>query len=443
MMGNRIAFLLVIILAFIAIYDSQKSKKIEQTLNDTYERNFYDLVEYTDNVEVSLAKAQISNSAEYGAKNLSDIWRKADLAVSCLSQLPVSHQTLEQAEKFLNQLSDYSYSLAQKTFENHPLSAEDLANLKNMYERCKTLNQTFQELIQSFQSGSIQWSELQKDRESVFAQEVANVSVDSFSTIEKDMQDYEGLIYDGPFSEHMTNPSILGLGDTIYTQEMAREVVEEFLLKERIEEIKYQGMVNGTIKTHRFEVILKNGDSCYFDVTERDGRVLFYSYPKEVVHESIGLEEAKKRAASFLQEHGFESMKESYFTHENGMLTINYAYVQNGVVCYTDLVKVKVALDNGEIIGLETKSYLSSHHQRNFEEPAISMEEAKKKINPNLEITSEGLAVIPTDFQTEIFTYEFKGRVENHDFIVYVNANTGKEEKIFMIVDAPGGELAI
>ena len=87
-----------------------------------------------------------------------------------------------------------------------------------MYERCKNLNQTFSGLMQDMTNGSISWNELaQENNEALFAQEVANLSQDSFGQIEENMQDYEGLIYDGPFSEHMTNPEILGLGETIYT----------------------------------------------------------------------------------------------------------------------------------------------------------------------------------------------------------------------------------
>ena len=71
------------------------------------------------------------------------------------------------------------------------------------------------------------------------------------------------------------------------------------------------------------------------------------------------------------------------------------------------------------------------------------MEEAKAKLNPKLEILSEGKAIIPTDFQTELTTYEFKGKIGENNFIVYVNVENGKEEKIFMILDTPGGTLAI
>ena len=442
--GHRMAMVLVIILFAISIYFNLQNRTLTQTINNSYERAFYELVEYADNVETLLAKAQISSSPEYSAKTLTDIWRTADLAQACLSQIPLKHTTIENAEKYFNQLSDYSYSLSKKTIENKELAQSDLDNLENMYVKCKTLNQTLSELMQDMSSDSLSWGELtRKDDETIFAQEVSNISKDSFGKIEEDMQDYEGLIYDGPFSEHMTSPEVLGLGNTIYSEKMAQEVIYQYVPKDKIKNIKYNGIVDGNIRSHSFDVTLNNDEMYYINITERDGRVYWINYPKAIGEEKINKEEANKIALKFLEEHGFDNMKESYFTNENGMLTINYAYVQDGVICYTDLVKVKVALDDGSVIGIETKSYLNSHRERKIAEPKITMEEAKAKLNPKLEILSEGKAIIPTDFQTELTTYEFKGKIGENNFIVYVNVENGKEEKIFMILDTPGGTLAI
>ena len=442
--GHRMAFLLIIILGLVAVYLNLEKNELEQTLNNSYGRAFYELVEYVDNVETLLAKAQISSSPEYAAKTLTDIWRKADLAQASLSQIPITHTSLDNAEKFFNQLSDYSYSLSRKTIENQSLEEEDLNNLKDMYDRCKTLNQTLSGLMADMTSGSISWDELGEESNSaLFAQEVANLSQDSFSQIEENMQDYEGLIYDGPFSEHMTNPEILGLGDTIYSEEMAQNVIYEYVSEDKISDIKYNGIVDGNIRTHSFDVTLNSGDMYYINITEKDGKVLFMNYPKTIGAVTLTKEEANSLALKFLDEHGFKSMKESYFTNENGMLTINYAYEQDGVICYTDLVKVKVAMDDGSIVGLETKSYLSSHREREIAKPKITVEEAKAKLNPKLEILSDGMAIIPTDWQTELTTYEFKGKIDENNFIVYINVEDGKEEKIFMIIDTPGGTLAI
>ena len=65
----------------------------------------------------------------------------------------------------------------------------------------------------------------------------------------------------------------------------------------------------------------------------------------------------------------------------------------------------------------------------------------REKINKNLEITSERLAIIPTEYDTEIYCWEFQGKIQDNEFLVYINANTGKEEDILVIINTPNGTL--
>ena len=71
---------------------------------------------------------------------------------------------------------------------------------------------------------------------------------------------------------------------------------------------------------------------------------------------------------------------------------------------------------------METSGYLNNHEIRDIPSVGISEEQAKEKLNSNLEITSSGLAIIPTEWKTEILCYEFKGKVNDLDFLVYINA---------------------
>ena len=64
-----------------------------------------------------------------------------------------------------------------------------------------------------------------------------------------------------------------------------------------------------------------------------------------------------------------------------------------------------------------------------------------KSINEDLEVTNTRLAMIPTKYRTEIFCWELKGKVEEKDFLVYVNAQTGVVEDILLIVDTGNGTL--
>ena len=110
---------------------------------------------------------------------------------------------------------------------------------------------------------------------------------------------------------------------------------------------------------------------------------------------------------------------------------------------YPDLIKLKVALDNGEILGIETTGYLNSHEERNLPEVKITKEKAKESLNKDLQILSENLAMIPTEYKTEVLCWEFKGKVEDREFLVYINTQTGKEEDILVILNTPNGTLTM
>ena len=48
-----------------------------------------------------------------------------------------------------------------------------------------------------------------------------------------------------------------------------------------------------------------------------------------------------------------------------------------------------------------------------------------------------------TEWKTEKHVYEFKGKIDELDFLVYVNVESGKEEDILMILETEGGYLTI
>lgn len=437
----------LLLIAIFTIYIAKlmiNNNNLKQTLSNSYSQSFYELIEYTSNVETLLAKAQISNTPEYSAKTFTEIWREANLAENSLAKIPITHVTLTSANKFLNQVSDYSYSLSHKTIEDNSLTEEDFNNIKTLYDNCKTLNMTLATLETDMVNGSLSWDELTKKANNAeLAQEVANLSQDNFGNIEKNLQDYEGLIYDGPFSEHMTSPVPKGIsGDTINSRK-AEEVFYTFVDKSEITSLNYNGIVNGNIAAHSFTGVYNDGTSAYMNISQVGGKVIFISKNRVPEQSIMDVEQAKVAAQNFLQNHGYNNMEESYYMMEGNSVTINFAYTQNGVICYPDLIKVKVALDNGEILGMEAQGYLNSHIERKFNSPKIDVNEARKLVNQDVEIVSERLALIPTDWSTEILVYEFKGKVDDRNFIVYVNADNGKEEDVFLLIESENGILAI
>ena len=116
------------------VFIYKQQTKYRQTMENQYNMAFFELVDYVQNVENYLAKSLISKTPEHGAETLTNVWREANLASSYLSQIPISTNELANTSKFLNQVSEYSYSLSRKNIYNEALSQEDLDNLKQLHQ---------------------------------------------------------------------------------------------------------------------------------------------------------------------------------------------------------------------------------------------------------------------------------------------------------------------
>ena len=435
-----ISIAIIIILAYLLF---KKNKEIQLVNTNLYNSNFYELVDYIQNVETYLSKSTISTSSTHSAETLTYLWREANLAQTYLSELPIQSQELENTSKFLNQVSDYSYALSRKNIKGEDLTEEELKNLEELHSYSLELENTLNELALELENGALSWKDLTKKDNGQFAQSVSS-SLDIFDQLEQNFHEYSGLIYDGAFSEHLTssNPKMIK-GDEISEEDAAKKA-KDFLGENNVSEISNLGAnENANILAYNFSIKNNDGKTTYISISKKGGYVIYSSFNREIKEQKLNYEEANNKALEYLKQKGFDNMKETYYLAENGILTINYAYMQQDIIMYPDLIKIKVALDNGEILGIETTGYLSNHEERNLKNAKITKEEAKKKLNKNLNIMSEKMAIIPTEYKTEIFCYEFKGKIDDREFIVYINAETGEEEDILVIYNTPNGVLTM
>jgi len=429
-----IALIAVAVLGYLFL--NQKTA-YANTKENEYNMAFYEVVEYVQNVKTYLAKSMISKSAEHGAEMLTHVWREANLAQAYLGMLPIESQELENTEKYLNQVSEYSYSLSRKNIEGQNLTDDDINKLKELYNYSNDLSNTLNEMADELNNGTLTWEDLMKNTE---GSEIAEVS--TFDVVEENFHEFTGLIYDGAFSEHITSAEKRGLTGDDIDEETAKQKAEEFIGKDKIKETKNNGFVeNGDIPVYRFEMITNDNQTIGISISKKGGHVVFLNSNRDVGEVQLDEQEAVAKGKQYLNSKGYANMQETYYMKQDGFITINYAYKQSDVVMYADLIKVKVALDNGEIIGIETTGYLNNHYERQIPTKKISLENARKQLSEKAQITSEYLAMIPTEWKTEKFCYEFKGKIEDIDFIAYINAENGEEEDILIVTNTENGTL--
>ncbi len=442
--------IVVVIIAAVAIfgiYQYKHAANLRQELDNQYNRAFYDMVGYVQNVQTLLAKSMITGTPARTATTLQEAWRQSNLAQTNLGQLPVSQPVLANTSKFLTQVGDLSNALNNQNVKGKSLSSDQYKTLEKLYNYSVTLGKNLGNLQNQLANGRLRWGELADKGTKLFKKTSANASMKQLQAVDKTFQDYPRLIYDGPFSDHMTSEEPKGLTGNEMSQEEAKKSVTEFIGKERIKEIKDAGKNDsGPMKTYSYTVSLKDkpeDQKINIGVTKKGGHIYWMLYNRPVKEKKLNMDEAKKKGLEFLESKGYKDMIDTYYLTEDNTATINYAYRQENVVAYPDLIKVKVALDTGEVTGFEAKAYIAAHTKRDIPKPAISVEEAKKKISSHMEVMSSGLAIIPTNHKSEIFCYEFKGKLNKNDFLVYINAKTGEEEDILMIVNTPNGILTM
>ena len=436
--------IIIILIATTLVLAFLLKKKTGESIlanENLYNQSLYELVYYMDNVKNYLAKSTISTSASYSAETLTSLWRESNLAQTYLSMLPIESQELENTEKFLNQISDYSFSLSRKNIKGEALNDEDLQNLQNLHKYSMQINEAVNQISFDLNAGNLKWTDLTKEKKVDFSTQVS--SDFSFAdTLEENLHEYTGLIYDGAYSEHIVNTEKKGLiGDEISEDDAlnkAKEIIKD------VREVSSLGLSeNSAVPSYTFNIKNNSDENFSISISKKGGFVVFMNSDRNIAEQKLNFDEANEKGKEFLTSIGFDNMQQTYYLITNGIITINYAFSQNGVIMYPDLIKLKVALDNGQILGVETMGYLNNHTIRDISKVKISKEKAKEKLNKSLNIQSELLAVIPTKWKSEILCYEFKGKVDDSEFLVYINVETGEEQEILIITNTPNGILTM
>ena len=165
----KISIAFLVILVFSTGYYAFKLKeKYNLMLDNTYNDSFTSLVNYINSVENYLAKSMITESPEHAAETLTKVWSDANLAMVYLSRIPVSSESALNVSKFLNQVSDYAYSLSRKNIDGQKLMKEDFNNLKELYNHSKGIEDTLNTLSDELYNEDLNWKEIVKKIDEIY-----------------------------------------------------------------------------------------------------------------------------------------------------------------------------------------------------------------------------------------------------------------------------------
>lgn len=434
-----ILFSLVCIIALFSMILLKRFKIEKQEVQDSYNRAMYDFVSDINNIENEMTKLKITSNDTYTMTTLASVFAKSNSAKANLDILPFSAGSISNVSKFLNQLSDFSYSLMRNILNGNEIS-EYKENIDSLYIKISELSDVVENIYTDLTASNIKWDELEKVGDEKIKESTAQEELSSVNYIGKTFTEYEGIIYDGAFSNHILTAKPEFLNGNILSSDEAKNLVKEEL---NIESIEFKSEQDGRLPLYVFETKLSGFDTLKtLYVTKEDGKVYQMISDRKSTTENISIDEAEKKATEYINNLGIDNIVPTYYLKSENMVTISFAATQDDVIIYSDLIKVKVALDNGEIMTYEANGYIYNHKERNIN-ASKTIDEAREVLYKDLTIENERLCIIPTDSKDEVLVYEFEGIIDENRFLVYVNANTLVEEKIYILLETEGGTLAM
>ena len=422
-----------------AVLNMNSSEQYRRSFEQNMTRNVEDLSAEIDNIKNTLYKGMYAGTPEMMTQLSSKLWSDASTAKSSLAQLPISELHLENTYKFLSQVGNFSKSLAKRYSDGEALSKDDRKSLKTLSEYADRLAENMWNVEKRINSGELSFEKAVTEVQGAENNEEPSYITEGFTDFEEGYDNYPTLIYDGPFSDHILEKEPEMLKGTT-------EVTLSDALKKAEKACGTTGLTHSDSNDEQGKMpsYIFTKDSTTIAVTKYGGYLSYMLGDRKVSTRSLTALESVGKAKEYLTMLGINHITDTYYEISGNVCTVNFAGTENDIIMYTDLIKVSVAMDNGDILSFDGRGYIANHKKRNLSEPKITAEQARKKISTELTVTDTSIAVVPSAGTNELFCYEFHcTSPDGRQMLIYINADTGREGQILLLEISENGTLTV
>ncbi|MBQ8204145.1 MAG: germination protein YpeB [Clostridia bacterium] len=429
-----VSYLTAIILVFsvLIVKEHRFALTLENQVGKEYKSAYEELNNRLSNISILLKKALYSTSSQKISGISAEIYSETNLAKAALNKLSDNDKSHKILNRFLSQAGDYTRYLSDSlTLSNAPLTADQQENLRILSDFASVLSETVSETEIDSDTLNSQISEL---TERVNQGRLESYD-DILSNIESDVENYPNIIYDGPYSDYVQNPQSQMLKDMeIVTSEYANTKANEVFNTDL--------KPNGAFEENFIEGYEFVGENSNVKISKRGGIVLSFNRGRDVKNSNLSYTQALDKAERYLTDNGYDNMRATYHQSVNNICIINFAYVDGQTLCYTDLIIIGVALDNGEIVSFDAFGFVINHKSRVFESLTTTEEQAREKLPPSLTVKASAIALIPKNSYDEVRCYEFLcAGPDDEEILFYINVSSLEIEEIFLVVSDDNGTV--
>ncbi|MFC5531718.1 germination protein YpeB [Cohnella yongneupensis] len=418
--------------------EHQEKNAILIKAENQYQRAFHDLNHHMDRLYDELGQTLAVSATSQGMqrKGLVNVWRLTSQAQNEINQLPLALLPFNKAEQFLSRINNFAYQTAVRDLTKQPLTQQELKMMKSLYTAAGTVNKELGTIQEAVISDHLRWM----DVEIAMASENTphdNTIIDGFKAMDKQM---------GEYPENEWGPSALST-DRIRSAKglQGKDMTAEQIKKKALDFLGASGagkepkVTEAGSKTdlpaYSVTIAGTGGSTTELDYTRKGGNLLWYLNSRAVKSRKLNFDTARNKASQFLLRHDYKSMTPVTYDEYDHVAVFTFVKAIDNVRFYPDKVTVRVALDNGEVVGLQASDHVFAPKLLTPGKPKVTKEQAQKGLNPDFRIQEYRQAVIENDMQKLVLCHEFIGKINDRNYRIFMNADNGTEETIEEIPD--------
>jgi spore germination protein len=426
----------------------QAKRQWETNAENQYQRAFTELATHVNNLEADLSKSLVAASSIQNIRLLTNVWREANTCQENLGQLPLTSMELSGTKNLLASVGAFCFNTAQnKLIQGERVNQTEWDKLRVLRNRARVMVTHLGNMQQNFFDARSRWLEIDRLSTASAAGMAHNLNnnqvTKSFLMLEDGLKRTPDVAREGNNLNFAPRPT--GLTGRNVSIKEAEAITRRFLQSEYPgAKVSYERRIRGDFPSYMMRGTLPNRPSQELrcSVSAKGGHMAWFLGNRNVNSSRWGLERCGVKATAFLNQKGYPEMqvvgRESYAN----IATLTCAPRRNRVIYYPELVKVQVAQDNGAVLGCDFVPYLTFHDPSRplTSKPACTTKQIAKSLNPNFKPEKIQRAEVLDEMYNKVPCYEVAGRQGDDRYLIYYNANNGREEKIRR-VDRNGNEL--
>ena len=386
-----------------------------QTAMDANYRHAYgEVLNAVQELDAALQKSLYATTPAMACTVCTDIYSHAQTAQMALGVLPVQSHALARIARNIAIAGDYARTLSRSAAEGRAFAAEELAQLRALSETTTQLSVGLGALGASLADGAVTTAARVRSTQSL-----ANLDAETElpDTLEAELaalaDSFEDLplpIADGTYCERTAAEYAVLAGRDDVTEGQAQTAAAVFLDMDA-SRLRATGRSEGAVPCWNFDI--DDGD---------DGEPV------------LSPEQAAETAADFLRARGYTDMRLLETEDAGRSVICTFCYVQDGVLCTADRLRVRIRLDSGAVCGFSSAEYLDTHRIRALPEDVIGAEAGRAAVPGSLQVLDMRTALLRLYGARERLCYEYLCETDDGQrCIIAVNARSGQQERIRLL----------